>query len=239
VGSARVSRELDAYRMLERLVQDGGGGVAANGAAIVAGQPLLPGDGALALPPAAATSVAPESVLRRRRSQRAYGSGGLPQAQIATILAAGAAGDARFGGAQRDGGVRVDFGVLALAIEDLEPLLYRYVADEHVLLAGAPLPDADGFSDLVLQPEYGSAAAIVIAFGDLEAAAARDGAAGHRRLLVRAGASLHAAWLTAVALGLAGSVFAGLLPAAVRDLAQGDGLRCAQLLALAVGPPAT
>jgi nitroreductase len=56
-------------------------------------------------------------------------------------------------------------------------------------------------------------------------------------LLARAGAAAHAAWLAALGMGLDGTVFAGLLPAAVRELAGTDGYTSAPLFAFSLGWP--
>lgn len=92
--------------------------------------------------------------------------------------------------------------------------------------------------DMVLQPEFADAAAIILVVGPLATALARYGAHGYQTLLVRAGAACEAAWLSAVRDGLSGSIFAGFLPSGLRDLAGVDGYNDTQLLALALGHPA-
>ncbi|WP_157593821.1 nitroreductase family protein [Rathayibacter tritici] len=91
---------------------------------------------------------------------------------------------------------------------------------------------------LVLQPEFVEASAILLVVGPLAGTLDRYGAHGHRLLLTRGGAACEAAWLTAVDGGLAGSIFAGFIPSALRTLAHIDGYRDLQLLALAIGHPA-
>ncbi len=103
----------------------------------------------------------------------------------------------------------------------------------------APLPSGAAAADLVLQLEYTDAPAIVIVCGSLAASLDRHGDHGHRLLLARAGAATHAGWLAALDHGLAGSVFAGFLAAALRPLAAVDGWDRTQLLALSVGYPVT
>lgn len=92
--------------------------------------------------------------------------------------------------------------------------------------------------ELVLQPEFVEASAILLVVGPLAATLDRYGAHGHRLLLTRGGAACEAAWLTAVDGGLAGSIFAGFIPSALSTLAHVDGYRDLQLLALAIGHPA-
>lgn len=90
-------------------------------------------------------------------------------------------------------------------------------------------------SEVVLQPEFAQASAIVLLIGSLETNDETNSSHHHRRLLSRAGAALEASWLNAVKHGYQGSIFAGFIPAYLRDLGIIDGYRRVQLLALAVG----
>ncbi|MFB6521204.1 hypothetical protein [Streptomyces sp. NPDC056401] len=93
-------------------------------------------------------------------------------------------------------------------------------------------------AELVLQLEFGDAPVLVLVLGDMAGALAREGAAGHRRLLSRGAAFAHSAWLSALSEGAAGTVFAGVLSSAARTHLGVDGYRQAQLLGLALGTPA-
>jgi Nitroreductase family len=91
--------------------------------------------------------------------------------------------------------------------------------------------------DLAIQEEFMGAAALVIVLANLAGAVSAGRTHGYRQLLVRAGAAAHRAWLASLSLGLVGSVFAGLLPKALKNLAGTDGYSCAPLFAYAVGTP--
>lgn len=102
------------------------------------------------------------------------------------------------------------------------------------LFSVADLEVADP-TELVLQPEFAGAAAIVFVVGSIQAATQHAGDHGYRILLERAGSAAHTMWLRALDAGLQGCIFAGLLPAQLRTSIGVDGFRRAQLLGVAIG----
>jgi nitroreductase len=90
-------------------------------------------------------------------------------------------------------------------------------------------------ASLFLQDEFADAACVIWIDADLDQACDMYGPAGHRRLLLRAGAAGHRFWMAVMALGLGGCLIAGLIPGAARKLIGLNGFDRASLFAVAVG----
>jgi nitroreductase len=118
----------------------------------------------------------------------------------------------------------------------VESGIYQAGPDEE-MIRRFDLPEVAQVEEMVLQPEFALAPMLFLTVGSLERALEWAGDHGHRVMLERSGAASEAAWLAAVDLGLGGSIFAGFLPSALRQLAGIDGFRQTQLLALAIGEP--
>jgi hypothetical protein len=88
---------------------------------------------------------------------------------------------------------------------------------------------------IFVQPEIADAPAVVLIAGDLKLAVARRGADGHRRLLIRAGAAGHRAWMAAIGLDLQGCLIAGVNSVPAKSILQGMGCNRDVLFALALG----
>lgn len=174
-------------------------------------------------------------VLRERRAVRSYKKEHIELKSLATMLKAAADGDSSYWPPEQHS-AKIEFLVIAWRIEGLEPGIHIYHPDIRslVLLGPAPDQETDGKA-LVLQSEFADASAIILITGELQAALKQHGAWGHRNLLVRAGAAGHRLWLSSLATGLSGTVFAGLLPRAAQRLAGLDGFYRAGLFAYAVG----
>jgi len=125
--------------------------------------------------------------------------------------------------------------VVAQHVDGLPPA--AYVLDGERAVPVMALGDPDTYQALTLQREFADAGAVVSLLGDLEHAERAHGGAGYRTLMTRAGAAAYQMWLSALAHDLAGSVFAGFLPAAVRQPLRCDGTSRHQLFALALGNP--
>jgi len=168
----------------------------------------------------------------RRRSERFFTEDPVEPRLLTTMIRAAREADATIWTADA---VRrpLEYYVVPRNVAGLPPAVYRD-SNGHLELTAA-IPDQDGISAMVLQPEFALAAALLLVVGSLEDALAAHGSHGHRLLLERSGAAGAAAWLTAVHRGLGGSIFAGFLPAALKTLAGIDGFRRSQLLAVAVG----
>ncbi|NUR91563.1 MAG: hypothetical protein HOY71_46455 [Nonomuraea sp.] len=165
------------------------------------------------------------ATLARRRSQRFFAPGSIPAGLLADVVDRGIAEDeAAWPGAQR---LQTD--VVAFAVEGLEPAMYGYASRAYTPVA--PLPPERELESLTLQAEFCRSAAIVAIAVDLSGIDAH----GYRMLLGRAGAAAYTMWLDAVALGLAGTVFAGFIPASVRRPLRADGTGRHHVFALAVG----
>lgn len=127
-------------------------------------------------------------VVRRRRSVRSFDARPIDLAQLREVIDA----------------ARVrhpDLSVLLAAykVSGLTPGSYLVESADPLPLAEFPLES--------IRETYPDAAAVLIICGDLASACDADGANGYSRLLVQAGSFAYTAWLTAVSLGLAGSVY--------------------------------
>lgn len=167
--------------------------------------------------------------LRSRAATYAYADDPVPAALLHAVLGAG----------PRESEPGVDFHLFAWRVEGIDPGTYRYDArgGELQRTGAAPDPVRDG-SGLLLQKEFAGAAVLVFAVCDLASAVALEGGVGHRRILVRSGAALHRAWLSAAGRGLAGCIFAAFYRRAVSSFLGVDGLTRAATAALALGYPA-
>lgn len=175
------------------------------------------------------------SVLRRRRSTRFFGAAPLPASAVRDLALAALAAD-RAESPVGSSHCPLEVFVLALRLDGLDPGAYRLDAEGDLWPMASLGHDT---TDLTIQSEFAEAAAIVSFAADLTAAHAAFAAHGYRQLMTRAGAAAYDMWLDAVALGWAGTVFAGFIPASVRTPLASDGTDRHQLFALALGHPAT
>jgi nitroreductase family protein len=197
-----------------------------------------PHDGApTTLPAPAAPRAALHDVLPERTAIRDYDRTPLSGADLSALFAAADRMDTRGWAADRAAGVDLELYCAAWRVTGVDTGLYRYRPGRSELCRVADLPDGREAEELVMQREFAEAPALLVITGNLAAAVARHGSHGHRLLLTRAGAAGHAAWLAALRLGLVGTVFAGLLPSALRERAGADGYHRAALFAFAAGHP--
>lgn len=174
-------------------------------------------------------------VLQSRRAIRAYAKAAISRKILATMLKAAIEGD-KADWPRSEFPAKIELLVVAWRVEGLPQGIYRYLPATHSLTLVGPAPDREtSGKDMVLQTEFADAPAIVLVTGELGIALKQHGAWGHRNLLVRAGAAGYRLWLASLAMGLSGTVFAGLLPRAAQRLAGLDGYRKAGLFAYAVG----
>jgi hypothetical protein len=182
--------------------------------------------------------VAPHAlgeVLLERRAHRFYADEPVPASVVEGALdSAGHCDRLVFPDGTRRG-LALEFLVIPNRVDGLERRFLIAAGSERRQLGPMPL-EAD-LTELVLQVEYAAAPVIVMAIGSLEQALDVVGPAGHRYLLARAGASLQGAWLHVASLGYVGSIFAGLVPAALGDIAGVDGYGRLGLLAFSFGRP--
>jgi SagB-type dehydrogenase family enzyme len=129
---------------------------------------------------------------------------------------------------------KLKFFVLAKSVSNLRLGFYEYDYQRHGLDLIKEDIDAD-LSGLFVQPEFGTAPAAILITGNLASGCARWGAFGYRQLLLRAGAAANRLWISALDLGLAGCIVAGLVAGATTRQLGLDGYRSANLLAFVVG----
>lgn len=174
------------------------------------------------------------SVLRRRTSTRFFAEAAVPASAVTALTSAAQAAD-RAAWPELHETCPLEVVVLALRVDGVDPGIYHVDGDGLV-----PVADLDpaAATELTIQSEFAGAAAILSVAGDLAAADAAWGAHGYRLLLGRAGSAAYEMWLEAVALGWAGTVFAGFIPASVREPLHSDGTSRQQLFAFAFGAPA-
>ena len=175
--------------------------------------------------------------MEARRSVRRFGEASLEEADLMAIIAAGWRSDNCLWAEYPDASP-LGFLILARRVHGLAPGAYRFLPDEARLAWVAEVPDGDDLRLVVpMQPEFTSAAAMLITVGNIEAAWRSARARGYRELMVRVGAATAAAWLKAVAIGLEGGMTAGVDP---RILSRRTGLsdlteRALLLLSIGVG----
>jgi nitroreductase len=188
------------------------------------------------LPAPRLRSRALDETVLARRAVRFYAPDPVSADVLATLLNAAARGDREEWPAENHAGVALRLIVVAWRVVGIAPAIYEYQPDPHALSRIGPAPDPlNDAKDLVLQTEFAHSPLIILIAGNLAAASTRYGAWGHRQLLMRGGAAGQRLWLTTVALGLAGTVFAGFLPHAAHRAAKIDGYRNAGLLAYSCG----
>ncbi len=190
----------------------------------------------LKLPPVLKESAQVQAILPKRTATRFFTSSSLQLEHLATMLYCANEGDINDWPTEKESGVDLRLIVVAWKVTDLPVGVYRYDARTHSLQWINPAPDqASEARELVLQVEFAYTPVIILITGNLAAASARYGAWGHRQLLLRAGAAGQRLWLSALSLGLAGTVFAGFLQKAASTYAHIDGYHSAGLLAFTAG----
>lgn len=174
-------------------------------------------------------------VLAQRKSVRRFGRDSVTLGQVGTMLHYACQGDAQDWPDRCRVSESLTFLVLAGRVDGLNPGVYRYQPQGHVLSLFGDLPPAKERVELFVQSEFALGPLVLWIVGDLAAACSRDGAFGHRRLLLRAGIAGHRFWMAALGMGLSGSLIAGLVPSAARRLLRLDGYEQASLLAFTAG----
>lgn len=174
------------------------------------------------------------TTLQRRRSLRFFEPKPVPARLLADIVARAIAMDVdSWPDEQANCPLQTD--LVAFRVEELEPGMFSLDAHERSYTPIAPLPPPETLHDLTLQWEFCESAAIVSIAADLDRVSEMHGAHGYRLLLCRAAAAAYTMWLDAVSAGLAGTVFAGFIPASVRQPLRSDGASRHQIFALALG----
>ncbi len=205
------------------------------------GPPAGPAQDQLHGPPPGEDSIADllgcelslHEILSRRRSVRSFSVQAARASELAMAADAGLTAVRRLWPVPALG-MRLILVLAALNVAGLAPGLYRATAE-------AP----DGFSLLERDPawmqelriRFADAPALLIVCGDVGSACRSMGKDGYRQALVLAAAAGHAAWLRAVSLGLAGTVFGGTCHHVTASLAEAGFAHHWHLFTLALGKP--
>jgi SagB-type dehydrogenase family enzyme len=172
-------------------------------------------------------------IVANRSSVRRYRANPVSLRQLSTMLHYAHVGDAKDSPEEHDDGHELIFLSIAWRVDGLRPAVYVYRAPRQELCLWGPAPH-DG-RKLFVQSTFGSAPLSIWIVGNLANACARQGAFGHRQLLLRAGAAGHRLWMAALGVGLSGCLVAGVVPGAARQVLGLDGYQRASLLAFATG----
>lgn len=187
-------------------------------------------------PPLLSGGVSLQETLQARASERFYAATPVPLSSLSTLLYHASEGDRRDWSRMQE--TDLQFCLVAWRVEGLTPAVYQYHAQRHALqkIHDAPVQPEEAEA-LVLQREFAYAPVLLFILGNLSAACAKNGARGHRELLLRAGAAGQRFWFAALGQKLVGTVFAGFLAQAGHKYLQADGYTRLNLLAFACGYP--
>jgi SagB-type dehydrogenase family enzyme len=186
------------------------------------------------LPGSAHGGTSLNAVLSERASVQTYSPDSILQTQLGTMLHSAQRGDV-CDWPQDQGHVDLKFLVLANRVSGLTPGPWLFDPRRGILEPWNRTFDPGKSIELFVQGEFASAPVHLWVLGQLSSACTSAGALGHRRLLLRAGAAAHRAWFGAMAVGLRGSIVAGLVPGAAREHLGIDGYKLAALVGVAAG----
>ena len=175
--------------------------------------------------------------MQRRRSTRFFGPEALPAADLFDLIEGGLAREESSRGESGPDLPPIETIAVVFRVDGLEPGVYSVDPQARTAALSAPLPTGRDLHDFTLQSEFCDAA-VILSFGaDLGTATAVAGTHGYRLLMQRASHAAYSMWINGVRRNWTGSVFAGLLPAALRLPLGSDGATRHQLFALALGTP--
>jgi nitroreductase len=123
--------------------------------------------------------------------------------------------------------------------KDGQKTLYEYQHSDGSLNHIKAIPRSSTLPSLYVDPCFQDAPSAIWIVGNLAEAIGAHGSYGHRQLLFRSGAAANRLWLTAISLGIAGTISGGLLPRSARQLLDFDGWRRLALCAFLAGAPAS
>jgi SagB-type dehydrogenase family enzyme len=177
-------------------------------------------------------------VLRERRSVRHYDARDIDLNQIGKMLASTfCTNDHECDALCLLSSARIGIMLLLQRSAILSPGVYEYLSDLHALRFVRSALTQEERQRLFVNTEFSQAPLVVWVVGDLASICARAGAVGHRLLLLRAGRIVHRLSLAAGAIGLGGTIVAGVVPSAAQTLLGIDGFYKASLVAFAAGHP--
>ena len=174
------------------------------------------------------------STLQSRRSTRFFADTMVEPGSLVDIVRDGIVADrSEWGGS----GWTFEVSVVAFRVAGVDEAIYRLDPVDGLLTPIAKVPSGEERYDLTIQREFCDAAAIISVAANLGEIAETSGSHGYRMAMTRAGAATYTMWLSAVSRGLTGTVFAGFIPASVRQPLHSDGASRHQLFAIALGVP--
>jgi hypothetical protein len=181
-----------------------------------AGNMIIPseqGKPSLRLPPPLRAGISLRDTFGNRRSVRRFAPRPVLLEQLGTMLYL--ASDFEIKNFPRAEGEaeNLTFLVFALQVDGVAQGAYVYDHPGDSLSLLSEIRPGPEYAKLFVQPELAAAPLFVWITGNLARACADNGAFGHRRLLMRAGAAAHALSMAGLGLGLAGTIVAGLTPA--------------------------
>lgn len=177
-------------------------------------------------------------ILKERTATRFYDQHAIDLSDLGTILATVKEEDNRNWARQIGQGIDITVSVITWRVQNLRcPFFYDYCAETHSLKPMGEIPEQEKADDWFLQKEFVYAPAIIIINGTMNQAVKQYGGHGYRHLMVRGGAAAQNAWLSALTLGLQGTIFAGALPRPLREYTPIDGRYRTQLCAFSFGKP--
>jgi hypothetical protein len=173
-------------------------------------------------------------ILSRRRSLRAFSAEPVPAEKLGIIAGAGLAAERRQWPVGAHCGMGMTFVLAALNVAGLPPGFYICTADASNTLS---LLQEKPARMQELRQRYADAPAILMVCGDVGSACRAMGKHGYGQILVRAAAAGYAAWLRAISLGMAGTVFGGTCHQVTASLIQAGSPHLWHLFTVAVGIP--
>jgi len=183
--------------------------------------------------PFQATSNSLIRSLMKRRSVRHFSHESLTMEDVSCILYSASSSDLFEERDPRSSGL--NFYVAAKRVQGLTPAVYRYDVVAHSMYYVGALPTVDEEQHIFFGEDYSTSAAFVWIGGDIQAMCDSEGAFGHRKLLLRAGAMANRLLLCSVGLGIDGVILAGLRTDSTRWAFAFDGAQNLSLVAVVVG----
>jgi hypothetical protein len=217
-----------AFQLLESWECDG----TERSAVLTTSKPDWPASHWVALPRVAVPSAAKVlATLERRAAIRHFDACPIDINHLAILLEATGRADERAFPNHPPG---MSLLVWVSKVTGVAPGLYIFSTERRALgfLGSLPVDDS-----LFLQDEFGQCGAVFLSVADLSQYLVRYGAHGYRLCLSRGAAICNAAWIAAPTVGLAGSLFAGFIPSALRTAIAVDGLTRLPCLAFGFGYP--
>lgn len=191
------------------------------------------------LPPPATGGRFVIDVLRQRISVRSFTDDAVSVEQLGTMLHLADLCDLDHWPEECRSGNRLTFLALARHVQGINKGVYSYDLQNHRIDFLCAMPGDQEAVQLYVQSEFAYAPLAVWITGNLALACARHGSFGHRQLLLRAGAAAQRLSLVGAAMGLAGTIVAGLIPNAARRSVELDGYSGASLVAYVAGHEST